>query len=102
MITQTFLDRGLAEEVIALTEADRNLKRRMFDCFSTQQRVLSSFGVEYERLRDAPTYDFKEAPHPGPLLYELWGWGISGYQWRREATATCLARAVRDKSIKGT
>jgi hypothetical protein len=57
----------------------------MLDCFRTQQQILSHFRLDYERFRNAPAYDFGEAPHSGPLLYELWGWGISGSQWRSEA-----------------
>jgi len=48
-------------------DADRILKRRMLDRLGTQQRILSSFCLDYKRFRDAPAYDFKEGPHPGPF-----------------------------------
>lgn len=87
MVTGTFIEQGLSgEEVVALTQAERTLKRKMMDCFRTQQEILSCFGLNYEHYRDAPPYDFTKPPHSGPLLYELWGWGISGGQWRQEAT----------------
>jgi N-acetylglucosamine malate deacetylase 2 len=87
MVTGTFIEgKAAKEEVIALTQADRALKREMMDCFITQRQILRHFCLDYERFRDAPAYDFRKAPHPGPLLYELWGWGISGDLWRLEAT----------------
>jgi N-acetylglucosamine malate deacetylase 2 len=97
MVTGTFIGRSSSEEeVIALTQTDCALKRRMIDCFRTQQKILSYFSLDCERFRDAPAYDFSEAPHSGPLLYELWGWGISGRQWRHEAKRACVARCASD------
>ena len=87
MVTGTFVEQGLgAEEVIVLTPAERTIKRKMMYCFRTQQKILSHFFLKDERFRDAPAYDFSKPPHSGTLLYELWGWGISGGQWRLEAT----------------
>ena len=91
MITGTFLSHASApEEVIRPTEAELQLKQRMIDCFTTQKQILSRFTLGDERFRKAPAYDFTEAPHPGPLLYEIWGWGISAKHWRQEAIR-CLA-----------
>ena len=39
-----------------------------------------------ERFRPAPAYDFRAPPHSGVLLYETFGWGISGVEWRRRAS----------------
>jgi LmbE family N-acetylglucosaminyl deacetylase len=84
MVTGTFIEGKFAEEeVIELTHEDRSLKRKMLDCFRTQQQILSRFSLDYERFRDTPVYDFSQAPHAGPLLYELCGWEISGLQWRK-------------------
>jgi N-acetylglucosamine malate deacetylase 2 len=74
-----------------LDEGERRLKARMFACHASQASVLASFGVDRERFRRAPRYDFARPPHDGPLLYEQPGsgaaWGIDGARWRREAVA---------------
>jgi hypothetical protein len=57
--------------VLALTPRERDLKYEMLACFRTQQEILSRFGVEFERFRTAPAYDFTMPPHPGPLLRAL-------------------------------
>jgi N-acetylglucosamine malate deacetylase 2 len=96
MVTGTFIERGLAEEeVIALAQEERSLKRKMLDCFETQQQILSHFSLDDERFRDAPAYDFSEPPHSGPLLYELWGWEITGGQWRQETRRAYSLSATR-------
>lgn len=85
MITGQFIERFGTEETVILTPAERELKRKMLRCFTTQQTILKEFSVQHELFRPAPLYDFSEPPHPGPLLYERWGWGISGDTWRRRA-----------------
>ncbi len=75
---------------IDLNERQRELKRRMMDCFTTQQEMLRAFPVGVERFRPAPRYDFSRPPHPGPLLYEHFDWGMQGDRWRalaREAAS---------------
>jgi hypothetical protein len=57
----------------------------MVDCFTTQRGMLLQFPLSPERFRLAPAYDFREPPHPGPLLYEMFGWGSSGTEWRNRA-----------------
>src|ERR1700757_3501531 len=75
-----------ADEVLELSSAERGLKSRMLECFRTQVQMLSQFCRDGERFRESPQYDFSVAPHPGPLLYERWGWGISGSVWRAKAS----------------
>lgn len=83
MDTGRFLgDRG---EIVTLAEEQRSLKERMFDCYASQRHMLCNFRLETERYREAPAYDFTQAPHPGMLLYESFGWGVSGERWRRLA-----------------
>jgi len=77
--------RDSAEQVVTLTEAERERKRAMFDCYRTQARVLEWFEIAEERFRDAPEYDFTQPPHPGTLHYESLNWGISGEMWRNAA-----------------
>jgi len=87
---------GCAESDVLLSEAERDLKRRMFACFATQQHVLSAFPIGVERFRPAPLYDFTRPPHPGPLHYESFDWGMSGERWR------ALAReAIRALELEG-
>ena len=83
------------EIVVALDPAARELKRRMFNCFQSQEGMLSHFHTDSERFRIAPEYDFTRPPHPGRLLYERFDWGMSGARWRE------LAReALRDLEPK--
>jgi LmbE family N-acetylglucosaminyl deacetylase len=85
MVTNRFLPARSRELTLRLGEADRRRKRRMVDCFCTQSELLCRFELDPERFRPAPTYDFRAPPHSGALLYEMFGWGISGVQWRIRA-----------------
>ena len=51
--------------------------------------TLAQFGLEAERFRVAPQYDFTAAPHEGRLHYEHYDWGMSGERFRE------LARQAR-------
>jgi len=92
MIAGEFISPSLAavEELLTLSAEERRLKRQMFACFETQQEILSRFRLKYERFRPAPHHDFDKPPHQGPLLYERWGWGITGGDWRRRARSALL------------
>jgi LmbE family N-acetylglucosaminyl deacetylase len=68
-----------------LTERELSRKQQMVNCFATQRRVLAQFDLAAERFRIAPEYDFTQPPHPGPLNYEAWGFGITGAAWRQAA-----------------
>jgi N-acetylglucosamine malate deacetylase 2 len=70
---------------LRLGEADLRRKRRMVDCFHTQREILSCCTLDIERFRAAPAYEFRAPPHQGSLLYETFGWEISGIEWRRRA-----------------
>uniref|UniRef100_Q022U3 LmbE-like protein n=1 Tax=Solibacter usitatus (strain Ellin6076) TaxID=234267 RepID=Q022U3_SOLUE len=85
MIAGEFLTESQVEQLLELSPAERRLKSQMLDCFRTQAHVIRQFPVSRERFRDSPHYDFSQAPHPGPLLYERWGWGILGSEWRTKA-----------------
>lgn len=73
-------------EIMPLNDAERELKRQMFQCFRSQERVLRNFALGPEKFRDAPQYDFTQPPHAGELNYEKLGWNITGEMWRAEAT----------------
>lgn len=75
-----------------LDAADRERKRAMIECFSTQLHMLASFGLEQEIFRRAPAYDFTRPPHEGRLFYENFPWGMTGVRWR-ELAAAALAEA---------
>ena len=72
-------------ETFLLTEGERELKQRMFDCHRTQREILKDFSVDAERFRAAPSYNFLAPPHAGPLGYESFLWRIDGASWRRTA-----------------
>jgi LmbE family N-acetylglucosaminyl deacetylase len=76
---------GNPVEVLPLSGAEMDKKRQMMAVFRTQKHMLEQFPVTDERFRDAPSYDFTHPPHPGMLLYERWGWRISGADWRLRA-----------------
>ena len=82
METGRFLAGTDQGEAVALDQAALARKREMFECFSTQRRMLQHFHVDEERFRPSPAYDFTTAPHPGPLLYESFGWTLTGERWR--------------------
>jgi LmbE family N-acetylglucosaminyl deacetylase len=86
MATGSFANGDSPAEVLWLTRMERQLKRSMLGCFVSQAHVLRHFRVERELFRRAGDYDFTKPPHPGELLYEQWGWGISGDAWRTKAT----------------
>lgn len=87
MVTAEFLPAASSagEEGLTLSPAERELKSHMVDCFVTQREILRVFSLDREPLRWSPQYDFAEPPHAGPLLYELWVWGVSGSAWRDQA-----------------
>jgi LmbE family N-acetylglucosaminyl deacetylase len=76
---------GTDERTIQLTEAERALKKRMYEEFTSQQQVLERFPIDIERFRPAPRYLFTRAPHEGKLDYERFCTMITGAQWRKNA-----------------
>ena len=73
------------ETAVPLAREEKDMKRRMYDCFYTQNAVLRDMPIRVERYRPAPRYDFREAPHPGRLRYERYPLGIRGKHWRQLA-----------------
>jgi LmbE family N-acetylglucosaminyl deacetylase len=71
---------------LVLSDKERALKSRMLLCFETQRQTLAQFPPSgRESFRLAPVYRFTEPPHPGPLLYEIWGFPLDGGRWRELA-----------------
>jgi LmbE family N-acetylglucosaminyl deacetylase len=86
LVTHDFLPGGDTGLTIELDEARQALKRRMLACHVSQSQTLAQFGVEVERYRPAPCYDFAAPPHPGRLWYEQFDWGMTGARWRTLAS----------------
>jgi hypothetical protein len=78
-----------------LSRGERARKRSMLSAYASQHDVLAPFGVERERFRVAPSYDFKQPPHPGLLYYERMGW-LLGSDWRKVAR-----EALRQLGLSG-
>jgi LmbE family N-acetylglucosaminyl deacetylase len=76
---------GAEERTIQLTEAEKGLKKRMYQEFASQRQVLEHFPINLERFRPAPRYLFTNAPHEGQLDYERFCTIITGAQWRMNA-----------------
>lgn len=86
LVTGRFLPHHGVEEVqFTLSPEQRQRKRKMFECFTTQRHILEPFGVDTEAFRPAPEYDFTRPPHPGPLNYEQFDWGTTPEHWRQRA-----------------
>jgi hypothetical protein len=71
-----FLSNGDAPLRLELTEAQRELKRRMLDRFVSQLNMVAEFPLDADSFRLAPAYDFSHPPHTCPRGYELEAWGM--------------------------
>jgi LmbE family N-acetylglucosaminyl deacetylase len=89
-VTGEFLN-PTSEIVIEFSNIDQRRKRNMLDAYASQRLVLESFGIDRERFRKAPEYDFSQPPHEGKLWYECVGWPMTGAHWRELATAAMSA-----------
>ncbi|MGQ9367763.1 PIG-L deacetylase family protein [Azospirillum sp. ST 5-10] len=96
MAVQAFLPGGDAGRVVRLDADARAAKRRMLDAHVSQARVLAPFTVDAERFRPAPRHLFDRPPHGGPLMYELWGFTMTGLHWRRLADEALAALGLED------
>lgn len=72
----------VAVQTVRLTSDEKLLKCEMLRSFKSQRETLRYFQTELERFRVAPSYVFTLPPHPGPLFYELYDWGMTGAHWR--------------------
>lgn len=79
MATGTFLRRPeRTEEVVySLSPEEQRRKESLIECFATQRQVLAQFRLETERFRMAPSYNFRQPPHPRPVLYDEHPWGMT-------------------------
>ncbi len=87
-VTAAFAPReGSPEVEVPLTDADRDLKRRMFQAHKTQWHMLEHWPLDVERFRIAPRYDFARPSHAGKLHYEKFDWGMTAELWCSLVTA---------------
>ena len=96
MVTGRFMPPETPMIVRELSSEEQARKRARLACFRSQQSILANFGVAQESFRLAPAYDFTQPPHSGPLLYEGFGWNITGAAFRRlagEAVASLAGKA---------
>lgn len=78
---------GCTERVVSLDAAQLARKRAALAEFATQKQVIANFPLSPERLRPAPCYDFTQPPPPGNVLYDRFGWRITGESWLHQARA---------------
>ena len=69
--------------VLALTEAEQAAKHSMLAAHASQADTLRHFAVDRESYRVVATRDFSILPNGGELLYERYGWGLTGAEWVR-------------------
>lgn len=97
MTTGSFLPAGHAgESAWRLSAEERERKEALLRCFTTQQRTLSQFRLDWERFRIAPRYDFLRPPHAGQVLYDRFPWGM-----RSERFVELAAKAARELACEG-
>jgi N-acetylglucosamine malate deacetylase 2 len=88
MQTETFLPYPQCETIaFGLTEQERWRKKQLLACYATQRQTLSAFPLRQEMFRFAPAYDFTRLPHPAPLFYDHFDWGVTSAEWQELARA---------------
>ena len=85
----------IEQRLLLLSNEEQELKRKMYDCFETQQTVIQTFATAIEKFRPAPRYVFTEPPHEGQLNYERYGDPQLGERWRRAAEEALERLRVR-------
>lgn len=81
---------------VSLDAAAQDRKRALIACHVTQRDTLARFPLHAERFRPAPSYDFTQPPHAGPLHYEQYPWGMTGARFRALA-----AQALAGLGLEG-
>lgn len=96
-VTSRFPDDGHQSPVltIQLDMPQRQAKRRMLDCFTTQTGIVSKFSLDSESFRLAPDYDFAQPPFAGQLGYENNTTSPEGRLWR-------VVARTEQKALSGT
>lgn len=69
------------EVVFELSPAEQLRKKALIACFKTQEETLRGIGVQSERFRIAPYYDFRQPPYCERVLYEQYPWGMTAQRF---------------------
>jgi N-acetylglucosamine malate deacetylase 2 len=78
-----FLPSEAAEvTTLLLDKKARDLKRQMFDCFTTRPNLQRENSFGRERFRRPPRYNFAAAPNGGRLNYERVAPGVDCDEWQ--------------------
>jgi len=78
---------GGTETTVQLNNDERSRRDAMLACFVTQRATLAPFfGLEAERFRAAPRYDFTRPPAPR-VYYDGFDWGMTSARWCSLAAA---------------
>lgn len=72
--TQRFIAMQGGERVIALTAAERALKRRALALYRSERANLAHVRCDVESLRPLARYDYAAPPHPGRLFWTRFQW----------------------------
>lgn len=88
---------GTVVRTVELSPEEREAKQRMFEAFTSQQRLLETIPIRVERFRSAPRYLFTVPPHEGQLDYERLCRKLTGDEWRAEAEKALAA--LRSKKL---
>ena len=70
-----------------LSPNEQRQKQALIDCFTTQRATLSYFCCAEESFRLAPHYDFMRPPHPAPVFYDHFPWGMTSVRFCELAAA---------------
>jgi hypothetical protein len=80
--------RRFVESDRSTLDADQQARRSL----AVQARALAQFTAREERLRVAPTYDFREHADGDALLYTRFDWRLRRHEWQelsRRALRSC-------------
>jgi N-acetylglucosamine malate deacetylase 2 len=92
---------GAREKTVELDEETKQIKRQMFDAFTSQHALLKTFPLEVERFRHAPRYLFTVPPHEGTLDYERLCNKMTGAEWRTYAEKALQVLRSRKSATPG-
>ena len=70
------------EVAIHLSPEELRRKRAALQAYASQSETLAQFPISPERFRRAPDYHFTSPAPPQRALYDLYGWQITGSEWR--------------------
>lgn len=87
MVLQTFCDPRPDDVTVMLPEDAWNRKLRMLAAHTSQWSVLSAVTARHEAFRLTRDEDFNRLPNGGRLLYEGFGWGMTGAEWLERVAA---------------